>query len=149
MAIRYFEDFVVGQTIPVGTRTVTEEEIIVFARQFDPQPFHIDQEAAAKSMFGGIIASGWHTCSMIMRLMVDGFLKESTSLGSPGVDEVRWIKPVRGGDTLSVTTTILDVKPSGTRPDRGVVWTEWRASNQHGELVATIKGMGMFGRRPV
>jgi len=149
MAIRYFEDFVVGQTIPVGTRTVTEEEIIVFAKQFDPQPFHVDPEAAAKSMFGGIIASGWHTCSMIMRLMVDGFLNESTSLGSPGVDEVRWIKPVRGGDTLSVTTTILDVKPSGTRPDRGVVWTEWRASNQHGELVATIKGMGMFGRRPV
>ncbi len=148
MATWYFEDFVVGATIPVGTRTVTEEEIIVFARQFDPQPFHVDQEAAAKSMFGGIIASGWHTCSMIMRLMVDGFLKESTSLGSPGVDEVRWIKPVRGGDTLSVTTTILDVKPSGSRPDRGVVWTEWRASNQHGELVATIKGMGMFGRRP-
>jgi acyl dehydratase len=149
MAIRYFEDFVVGQTIPVGTRTVTEEEIIVFAKQFDPQPFHVDPEAAAKSMFGGIIASGWHTCGMIMRLMVDGFLNESTSLGSPGVDEVRWIKPVRGGDTLSVTTTILDVKPSGTRPDRGVVWTEWRATNQHGELVATIKGMGMFGRRPI
>ena len=99
MAIRYFEDFVVGQTIPVGTRTVTEEEIIVFAKQFDPQPFHVDPEAAAKSMFGGIIASGWHTCGMIMRLMVDGFLNESTSLGSPGVDEVRWIKPVRGGDT--------------------------------------------------
>lgn len=149
MAKWYFEDFVVGETITVGSRTVTEEEIVVFAKQFDPQPFHVDKEAAAQSMFGGIIASGWHTCSLIMRLMVDGFLKDSTSLGSPGVDEVRWIKPVRGGDTLTVTTTILDVKASGSRPDRGVVWTEWRATNQHGELVATIKGMGMFGRRVV
>ncbi|HEY8025372.1 MAG TPA: MaoC family dehydratase [Burkholderiaceae bacterium] len=145
----YFEDFVVGETITVGSRTVTEEEIVVFAKQFDPQPFHVDKEAAAQSMFGGIIASGWHTCSLVMRLMVDGFLKDSTSLGSPGVDEVRWIKPVRGGDTLTVTTTILDVKASGSRPDRGVVWTEWRATNQNGELVATIKGMGMFGRRVV
>src|SRR6202007_1445289 len=97
---------------------------------------------------GSIIASGWHTCSMIMRVMVDGFLKESSSMGSPGVDEIRWIKPVRGGDTLSISTTVLDVKASGSRPDRGVVWTEWRATNQHGELVATVKGMGMFGRRP-
>ena len=144
----FFEDFEVGKTYPVGTRSVTEEEIIAFATQFDPQPFHVDQDAAAKSIFGSIIASGWHTCSMIMRVMVDGFLKESSSMGSPGVDEIRWIKPVRGGDTLSITTTVLDVKPSGSRPDRGVVWTEWRATNQHGELVATVKGMGMFGRRP-
>ena len=85
---------------------------------------------------------------MIMRVMVDGFLGESSSMGSPGVDEVRWIKPVRGGDTLAITTTVLDVKPSSSRPDRGVVWAEWRATNQHGELVVTIKGMGMFGRRP-
>ncbi|MBV8634052.1 MAG: MaoC family dehydratase [Burkholderiaceae bacterium] len=145
----YFEDFEVGKTYPVGTCGVNEEEIIDFATQFDPQPFHVDKEAASKSIFGGIIASGWHTCSMIMRVMVDGFLKDSSSMGSPGVDEIRWIKPVRGGDTLTVTTTVLDVKPSGSRPDRGVVWTEWRATNQHGELVATVKGMGMFGRRPV
>ena len=144
----YFEDFEVGKTYPVGTRDVNEEEVIAFATQFDPQPFHIDREAAAKSIFGGIIASGWHTCSMIMRVMVDGFLKDSSSMGSPGVDEIRWIKPVRPGDTLSVSTTVLDVKPSGSRPDRGVVWTEWSATNQHGEVVATVKGMGMFGRRP-
>jgi acyl dehydratase len=143
----YFDDFVVGQTVEVGSRSVSEEEIITFAKQFDPQPFHVDKDAAAHSIFGGIIASGWHTCSMIMRLMVDGFLADSTSLGSPGVDEVRWIKPVRGGDTLTVTTTILDVKPSTSKADRGVVWTEWRAVNQHGELVATIKGMGMFLKR--
>ncbi len=144
----YFEDFEVGKTYPVGSRSVTEAEIVAFATQFDPQPFHVDKDAAAKSIFGGIIASGWHTCSMIMRVMVDGFLHESSSMGSPGVDEVRWIKPVRGGDTLTITTTVLDAKLSESKPDRGVVWTEWRATNQHGELVATIKGMGMFGRRP-
>ena len=148
MAKWYFEDFEVGKTYSVGSCSVNEEEAIAFATQFDPQPFHVDRDAASKSIFGGIIASGWHTCSMIMRVMVDGFLKESSSMGSPGVDEIRWIKPVRPGDTLSVSTTVLDVKPSGSRPDRGVVWTEWRATNQHGELVATVKGMGMFGRRP-
>lgn len=144
----YFEDFEVGKTIDVGSRTIVEEEIISFARQFDPQPFHVDKAAAEKSMYGGIIASGWHTCAIMMRLMVDGFLRESASLGSPGVDEVRWLKPVRAGDTLSVTTTVLEVRPSESKPDRGVVFTEWRAVNQHGELVATVKGRGMFGRRP-
>lgn len=144
----YFEDFEVGKTIEVGSRTVTEEEIIAFATAFDPQPFHVDQDAAAKSIYGGVIASGWHTCSMIMRLMVDGFLRDAASMGSPGVDEVRWIKPVRGGDTLYVTTTATDKKPSSSKPDRGVVSTRWEAKNQHGEVVATVKGMGMFGRRP-
>lgn len=144
----YFEDFEVGRTIEVGSRTVTEEEIIDFAARFDPQPFHVNQEAAARSLYGGIIASGWHTCSMMMRLMVDGFLKEAASMGSPGVEEVRWIKPVRGGDTLTVTTTTLEKRPSASKPDRGVVVSLWQAKNQHGEVVATIKGMGMFGRRP-
>jgi len=144
----YFEDFEVGRTIDVGSRTVSEEEIIDFATKYDPQPFHIDKVAAGKSMYGGIIASGWHTCGMIMRLMVDGFLKEAASLGSPGVDEIRWLKPVRGGDTLHVTTTALEVRPSASKPDRGVVVTQWQAKNQHGELVATVKGMGMFLRRP-
>lgn len=144
----YFEDFVVGSTVEVGTRIVTEEEIIAFATQFDPQPFHVDQTAAERSMYGGIIASGWHTCGMMMRLMVDGFLRNASSLGSPGVDEVRWLMPVRGGDTLSVSTTVLEVRPSASKADRGVVVTVWKAKNQHGELVATIKGMGMFSRRP-
>ena len=143
----YFEDFEPGRTIPVGSRTVGQDEIIAFARQFDPQPFHVNPEAAAQSMFGGIIASGWHTCSMMMRMMVDGFLSEAASLGSPGVDEIRWLKPVRAGDTLNVTTTVLDVRPSSSRPDRGVVHTMWEAKNQHGETVATVKGMGMFLRR--
>jgi acyl dehydratase len=144
----YFEDFVVGKSIDVGTRTVTEQEILDFAVQFDPQPFHVDREAAAKSIYGGLIASGWHTCSMMMRLMVDNFLIKSSSQGSPGIDELRWLKPVRGGDTLSVSTTALEVRPSTSKPDRGVVLTEWRAINQRGELVCTVKGMGMFLRRP-
>jgi len=144
----YFEDLVVGDTLAVGSRTVTEEEIIDFARQFDPQPFHVDKDAASKSIYGGIIASGWHTCGIIMRLIVDGFLNEAASMGSPGLEQIRWIKPVRGGDTLSVTTTILESKASTSKPDRGVVLSEWRATNQHGDLVATVKGMGMFMRRP-
>lgn len=144
----YFEDFEPGKVIDVGSRTVPEEEIIEFASKYDPQPFHVDKAAAEKSIYGGLIASGWHTCAMIMRLMVDGFLRESASLGSPGVEEIRWIKPVRAGDTLHVTTTALEVRPSGSKPDRGVVVTLWQAKNQHGELVATVKGMGMFRRRP-
>lgn len=144
----YFEDFEVGKTIEVGSRTITEEEIISFATQFDPQPFHVNPEAAAGSIYGGIIASGWHTCSLMMRLMVDGFLSEAASLGSPGVDEVRWLKPVRGGDTLTVTTTAVDARPSASKTDRGVIHTLWQARNQHGELVVTVKGMGMFLRRP-
>ncbi len=144
----YFEDFKVGDSVEIGSRTVTEEEIIAFATQFDPQPFHVDPEAAAQSIFGGIIASGWHTCSMMMRLMVDGFLNNSSSMGSPGVDQLRWLKPVRAGDTLTLNLVTLESTPSSSKPDRGVVVSEWRATNQHGELVLTIKGLGMFGRRP-
>jgi acyl dehydratase len=144
----YFDDFEIGKSIEIGSRKVSEEEIISFAREFDPQPFHVDPEAAAKSIYGGIIASGWHTCSLIMRLMVDKFLSESASLGSPGVDEIRWVKPLRGGDTLTVTTMVLQLSPSTSRSDRGVVHTVWQAKNQHGDLVATIKGMGLFLRRP-
>jgi acyl dehydratase len=144
----YFEDFEIGKAIEVGSRTVSEEEILDFARKFDPQPFHVDREAAAKSIYGGIIASGWHTCGVMMRLMVDGFLREAASLGSPGIDEIRWIKPVRGGDTLHVTTTALEARPSSSKPDRGIIVTLWQARNQHGELVATVKGMGLFQRRP-
>ncbi|MEC5215613.1 acyl dehydratase [Actimicrobium sp. GrIS 1.19] len=144
----YFEDFLVGRTVEVGQVTVDEAEIIEFATRFDPQPFHIDPVAAEKSMFGGIIASGWHTCSMMMRAMVDGYLADSASLGSPGVDEVRWLKPVRGGDVLTISSTVLESVPSTSRPDRGVIFTSWEARNQNDELVATIKGRGMFLRRP-
>ncbi|MFZ6674157.1 MaoC family dehydratase [Undibacterium sp. Xuan67W] len=144
----YFEDFIPGSVIELGQRTLGEAEIIDFAEQFDPQPFHIDKEAAAHSIFGGVIASGWHTCGIIMRMVVDGFLNDSASMGSPGLEEVRWILPVRPGDTLTVSAETLESRPSTSKPDRGVVVTLWKAINQDGKLVCTIKGMGMFGRRP-
>ncbi|WP_075796051.1 MaoC family dehydratase [Massilia putida] len=144
----YFEDFEPGQDIDLGTRTVTEDEIVAFARQYDPQPFHVDQDAAAASIYGGVIASGWHTCGMMMRLVVDGLLGKSSSMGSPGLDGVRWLAPVRAGDTLNVRYRTVQVKPSASKPDRGVVWSKWVAINQHGETVCTVEGMGMFGRRP-
>ena len=144
----YFEDFFPGQEIALGSRTVSEEEIIAFATQFDPQPFHVDHDAGAASIFGSVIASGWHTCSMMMRLVVDNLISESSSMGSPGLDGVRWLLPVRAGDTISVSYLTTSVKPSTSRPDRGVVWSKWTATNQHGEPVCTIEGMGMFGRRP-
>lgn len=144
----YFEDFAEGQEIMLGGRQVTEEEIIAFATQFDPQPFHIDHDAAAKSIFGKLAASGWHTCSMMMRMVVDGILNDSSSMGSPGLDGIRWIKPVYAGDTLNVSYLTKEVRPSNSKPDRGVVVSVWKATNQHGELVATVEGMGMFGRRP-
>jgi acyl dehydratase len=144
----YFEDFFPGQEIALGSRTVSEEEIIAFAKQFDPQPFHVDHDAAAASIFGGVIASGWHTCSMMMRLVVDNLMSESSSMGSPGLDGVRWLLPVRAGDTISVSYLTTKIKPSTSRTDRGVVWSKWTATNQHGQDVCTIEGMGMFGRRP-
>ena len=144
----YFEDFFAGQEIALGARLVTEEEIIAFATAFDPQPFHVDHAAAAASMYGAVIASGWHTCSMMMRMVVDGLMATASSMGSPGLEKVRWILPVRAGDTLSVSYLTTAVKASSSKPDRGVVWSTWRALNQHGELVCTVEGMGMFGRRP-
>jgi acyl dehydratase len=144
----YFEDFEPGQDIDLGLCTVTEDEIVAFARAYDPQPFHVDREAAAHSIYGGVIASGWHTCGMMMRLVVDGLLGRSSSMGSPGLDGVRWLAPVRAGDTLNVRYRTVQVKASASKPDRGVVWSKWVAINQHGETVCTVEGMGMFGRRP-
>lgn len=144
----YFDDFEVGRTLEMGTYTVTEEEILTFARQYDPQPFHIDEDAAKHSIYGGIISSGWMTCSIMMRLMVQGFLSKAASMGSPGVDEIRWIKPVYPGDTLSVSSTCMEVRPSQSKPDRGVAVNRWEARNQRGELVCTVTGMGLFRRRP-
>jgi len=144
----YFEDFHPGQEIDLGQRTVSEEEIIAFATQFDPQPFHIDKEAAAHSIYGGVIASGWHTCSMMMRMVVDGIFCTETSMGSPGLDGIRWLQPVRAGDTLSLRYLTKEVKASNSKPDRGVVWSHWVATNQRGETVCTIDGMAMMRRKP-
>lgn len=142
----YFEDFQEGQVINVGQTTVTEAEIIEFARRFDPQPFHIDREAAGE-VYGGVIASGWHTGSLMMRLVAEGLLNKSSGLPSPGLEELRWLKPVRGGDTLSVRFVVLATRVSASKPDRGLVTASWEASNQHGELVTIAKVICMFRLR--
>jgi acyl dehydratase len=149
MARRYFEDFRVGEVLQLGSRTVSETDIIAFARQFDPQSFHIDPVRARESVFGGLIASGWHTASLFMRLLVDGFIENvAESLGSPGVDKVEWLKPVRPGDTLSGRITIMELIPSKSRADRGTIKTLGEMINQRGEVVMTIRGVGFFARRP-
>ena len=118
-----------------------------FARQFDPQPFHVDEEAARHSMFGGLIASGWHTCALAMRMMCDAYLLEAASLGSPGVENLRWLKPVRPGDVLRVRTTVLEARPMESKPHIGLVRNRWDVFNQKDETVMQMEGYGMFRRR--
>jgi acyl dehydratase len=149
MALRYFEDFRVGEVLALGSRQVSEAEIIAFARQFDPQPFHTDPERAGAGPFGGLVASGWHTCSLFMRLLVDGFVTTvAQSMGSPGVDKIEWLKPVRPGDTLTGRITILDLIPSKSHPGRGTIKSLGEMLNQHGEVVMTMRNVGFFARRP-
>lgn len=143
----YFEDFKVGDATLLPSRRVTQDEIITFAKEFDPQPFHVDPEAAKDSIYGGLIASGWHTCCLIMRMMCDAYLLDTASLGSPGIDEVRWLKPVRPGDTIRGERVTLEARASRSKPDRGLVNSEWRIYNQQDELVMTMRGMGLFKRR--
>lgn len=143
----YFEDFTPGMTLDAKGPTVTREAIIDFARQFDPQPFHLDDEAAAQSLFGRLAASGWHTASLCMRMMVDAYMLDAASLGSPGVDELRWVKPVYAGDTLSARSTVLQVKPSKSRPHMGAVQMKWEVFNQHGELVMHTTTWGLLRKR--
>jgi acyl dehydratase len=145
--MRHFEDFNVGDVTEVGPVSVSEAEIIDFAERFDPQPFHIDPEAAKSSPFGGLIASGWHTTALFMGMFVRGILLDSASLGSPGVEAIRWTAPVRPGDTLTGRVTITDVKPSETNPKRGTVFTTSEVFNQDGERVMTLKARGFFARR--
>jgi len=144
----YFEDFPPGDVRESPARAVTRDEIVAFARDFDPQPFHLDDEAAQHSIYGGLLGSGWHTCAIYMRLMWDTFLKDTASLGSPGVDEIRWVKPVRPGDTLRARFTVVEAIPSRSKPDRGIVRSVSEVFNQHGEVVMTMRGLGMFARRP-
>jgi acyl dehydratase len=140
----YWEDFKVGEVSEMGRRLVDKDEVVAFARQFDPQPFHVDEAAAKASMFGGLIASGWHTVSMVMRMMCDNYLLDSASLGSPGVDHVKWLKPVRPGDTIRAMRTVLESRRSASRPEVGIVKTLWQVFNQNDELVMTMEGYGMF-----
>ncbi len=142
-----FEDFQVGQRRAFGPRALSKEEIVAFGRDWDPQPFHIDEAAAARSPFGGLIASGWQTAALCMRLVVDGLLAQSTSMGSPGLDELKWLKPVRPGDALSVEVEVLEVTPSRSKPDRGSVKLTYRCTNQKGETVMTMVARVLFLRR--
>ena len=143
----YFEDLVPGTVITHGPRIVTREEIIAFASEFDPQPMHLDEEAAKKTMLGGLSASGWHTCAIMMRLIYDGFLVNAASMGAPGIDEVKWLKPVRPGDGLSVRLTALSKREPKTRPDMGFVQFRCEVLNQHGEIVLEADYPGMFAKR--
>lgn len=142
-----YEDLEVGRAYEVGSHTFTRDEIVHFAQQFDPQPFHLSEADGEASPFGALVASGWHTCSVMMGMLVRNMLAGSTSLGSPGVDEIRWLKPVRVGDTLTMTNAILAKRVSASKPDRGIVDTQWEGVNQHGETVVTVRAKSLFGLR--
>ena len=149
MSFRYFDDFRIGEKIDLGRYPVTEAEILAFARQYDPQPMHIDRDFAARTAFGGLIASGWHSCAMFMRLQVDGMLKQSSAIASPGVDGIRWLRPVRAGDVLRAEAEVIEITPSRHRPDRGLVKHDCKVFNQKDELVMTLRTLAFFARKPL
>ena len=143
-AIRYFEDYVPGLTVDCGSFSISQAEIIAFAQVYDPQPFHLDPVAAAKSPVGGLIASGWQTTSMTMRLLVEHFISGETGLGAAGIDEIRWPRPVRPGDRLHVRGTVLEARRSQSKPDRGIVQSLVEVTNQDGATVMTMKATNFF-----
>jgi acyl dehydratase len=143
----YFEDLTVGQQESFGTYEVTESEIREFAERYDPQPMHVDPEAAEASMFGGLVASGWHTAAMCMRLLVENYLADAAAMGSPGVKELRWHEPVRPGDELTVETEVLEKRPSESRPDRGLVRVDVGVRNGGGTLVMSMESLVFWERR--
>ncbi|MDE2363332.1 MAG: MaoC family dehydratase [Hyphomicrobiales bacterium] len=145
---RWFEDYVVGAAYEFGPTALTEADIVGFARLYDPQDMHVDAALAAKSAFGGLIASGWQTVGVLMRLAVDHYLSHVASIVSPGVDELRWLKPVRPGDALTLRVTTLESRPSASRPDRGLVLSRLEGVNQDGEIVCSMKAMNLMLRRP-
>ncbi len=144
---KYFEDFVVGAVYEFGRITVTEAEIIAFARQFDPQAMHTDPVAASAGPTRGLIASGWHTIALMMRMYADHYLPEN-GLPAPGVDEVRWLQPVRPGDTLSMRVTIEETRISRSKPDRGIIRPFSEVLNQNGDVVLTMRPINLVRRRP-
>jgi acyl dehydratase len=143
----YWEDLAPGSTRELGSIGVSAEEIKEFAEQFDPQPFHLDEAAGKRSIFGNLCASGWHTCALAMKLTVENFLNESSSMGSPGLESLRWLKPVYPGDTLTLRHKITESRPMRKRTDIGIVRSIWEMSNQNGEMVMQMEGYGMFRRR--
>lgn len=146
--MRYFEAFVPGTVFDGGSFTISEAEIMEFARQYDPQLFHTDPEAAKSSTFGGLIASGWQTVALTMRQLIDNVFGETAGLGSPGVDELRWLLPVRPGDTLSIRMSVLEARPSRSKPDRGLMRFRVEAENQDGALAMTLVGLAFILREP-
>jgi acyl dehydratase len=147
MELLYFEDFAPGSERTFGAYLATRQEIVAFAREFDPQPFHLDDEAGARSLLGGLSASGWHTLSMMMRLYCDEWALRSASMGSPAIEEARWVKPVRPGDTLSVRMRVLEARPSRSRPQMGLLTIASEVLNQTGDIVASIRHVNLMGRR--
>jgi acyl dehydratase len=145
---RYFEDYVEGNSYRFGSIAVEADEVIAFAKRFDPQSFHTDPDAARRTQFGGLIASGWHTAGLTMRLYVEHYLTHVASLASPGLDELRWLKPVRPGDTLSVCVSVLKTAPSKSKPDRGAVTSFVEVFNQTDEPVMTFRCVNIIARRP-
>jgi acyl dehydratase len=143
----HWEDFPVGSVREFGAYRVTREEVLAFASAYDPQPFHLSDAAAESSLFGRLAASGWHTCAMTMRMLCDGYLLHSASLGSPGIDNLRWHKPVYPGDTLRVVYRVLEARPMASRPEVGLVKSQTEVKNQHGDVVLSMQGWGMFRRR--
>lgn len=148
METLHFEDFAEGRAFELGSREVTAEEIAAFAGQWDPQPFHLDEAAARASPFGGLVASGWHTCAVFMRLLIDGLFRRASSMGSPGVDSIRWPAPVRPGDRIAARAVVLSARPSRSRPDRGIVVLRCEARNGAGEPVLAMEAAVFIGRRP-
>jgi acyl dehydratase len=144
----YLEDLAVGQTFGSGTITVDRDRVKTFAAEFDPQPFHLDERAAGTSAFGGLIASGWHTAAMTMRLLVEGELQIAGGLVGAGIEELRWPRPVRPGDTLRVESEILEVRPSKSKPERGIVRIRSTTLNQQGQPVMVHVGNLIVPRRP-
>jgi acyl dehydratase len=144
----YFEDYVVGLTVELAPIDVTLEEIIEFAQRYDPQPFHVDEVAAVAGPFGGLVASGWHTCALVMRSMVEGYLYPESSLGGSAANDLRWPVPVRPGDRLRVQAEVLSARVSRTRPDRGIVETRLEAHNQRDEVALMLTTVSFVRRGP-
>jgi acyl dehydratase len=142
-----FEDFPLGRLGSFGPRHVTREEILAFAAEFDPQPMHLDEEAANRSMLNGLSASGWHLCSIMMRMMVDGFIGRTASLGSPGVNEMRWLAPLRPGDDLTLDVDVTEARVSRSRPETGIVTFKVTARNAAGEALGEMVSPIIVGRR--
>jgi acyl dehydratase len=143
----HWEDFQPGAVAIYGPRLVTREEIVAFAAEFDPQPMHLDEAAASATMLGGLSASGWHICCLLMRMIADGFLHESNSMGAPGVDEVRWLKPLRPGTQIRVRATVLDKRASGSRPEMGFVKFFYEVLDEQDAVVTTLVCSMMIARR--